>query len=94
MADPDPIDILHKAWEAKTPGPWSTMRGADGWDIDAPSGLVTMDSGMRGRDAAFIVIAEQLVGTLVERLRAAEAEVKRTCPECGAEIVREEHDNA
>jgi len=75
--NPEPLDVLLQAWEAKTPGPWSPTRGAEGWDIDAPSGLVTMDSGMRGRDAAFIVIAEQLVGTLVERLRAAEAEVER-----------------
>jgi len=74
--NPEPLDVLLQAWEAKTPGPWSPTRGAEGWDIDAPSGLVTMDSGMRGRDAAFIVIAEQLVGTLVERLRAAEAEVE------------------
>jgi len=29
--DPDPIDALYKAWEAKTPVPWSTMRGAEGW---------------------------------------------------------------
>jgi len=77
QVDPDPIDVLHQAWEAKTPGPWSPMRGAEGWDINAPSGEVTMGSGMRGRDAAFIVIAEQLVGTLVDRLHAAEAEVER-----------------
>jgi len=73
----DPIDVMSKAWEAKTPGPWSTVRGADGWDIDAPSGLVTMDAGMRGRDAAFIAITGNYLGTLLARLQAAEAENER-----------------
>lgn len=60
--------------DAATPGPWDACRGHEGWDIEAPgNGDVTMESGMRGRDAVLIARARTVLPLALDVVAAAEA---------------------
>jgi hypothetical protein len=89
---PDALDELAEAWEDATPGPWKAWQVAGFTGaypgIESPSASIVVwgdgddgdDSGVRTGmpDAHFIALAGTHVGTLLERLRAAEA----VCESC------------
>jgi len=84
--EPDPIDVLTEAWEAKTPGPWvfATDEGAPqyvqlystaaicDYEADVLS-AAECDVLVSEPDATFIALCGTHVGTLLARLKAAEA---------------------
>lgn len=82
---PDPLDELAEAWEHKTPGPWrsgvvtvtkrtGTVLQHVSWGGDDNSICEVLDdSTCNETDAHFIALCGTHVGTLLDRLRAAEA---------------------
>lgn len=80
---------LAEAWEHKTPGPWRTGIW-QAHEYVCAAGGETVRATKRGvlapamADARFIALCGTHVGTLLERLRAAEAEVERLREVLGA----------
>lgn len=78
----DPLDELAEAWEHKTPGEWLVGQHprqehvcvVGGLPVRALTGTPLAST---EADARFIALAGTHIGTLLERLRAAEEEVER-----------------
>ena len=67
------IESITARLGSATPGPWTPFRGHEGWDIHAPTGPVTLDSGARGVDVALLAHAPGDLTLLLDVARAARA---------------------
>ena len=70
----EPLDELAEAWEHKTPGPWRN-RVVSGVMVETYCVVAFNEPvvlGVNGEDGRFIALAGTHVGSLMERLRAAE----------------------
>ena len=90
------LAVIEAALEAATPGPWRHAEDGDGFTfIDRGPGIldyvlsVTPSNRNRWADADLIVLLRNTAAELVERVKAAEAEVEQMrsgsrCPQCSA----------